>query len=34
MQYFHRVHDASGFKQDIGYNMQKAEEVRRLIQQL
>lgn len=34
MQYFHRVHDNSGFKQGIEYNMAKAEEVRRLIQQL
>jgi len=34
MQYFHRVHDGSGFKQDIARNMQNAEEVRRLIQQL
>lgn len=34
MQYYHRVHDGSGFKQDITNNMQKAEEVRRLIQQL
>jgi glycosyltransferase involved in cell wall biosynthesis len=34
MQYFHRVHDGSGFKQDIEYNMAKTDEVRKLIQQL
>lgn len=34
MQYFHRVHDDSGFKKDIAYNMQKTEQVRQLIKQL
>lgn len=34
MQYFHRVHNGSGFRNGIEYNMQKTEEVRRLIQQL
>lgn len=34
MQYFHRVHDDSGFKKDITYNMQKTEQVRQLIKQL
>lgn len=31
MQYYHRVHDGSGFLQDAGYNMKKADEVRKLI---
>jgi len=31
MEYFHRVHDASGFLQDANYNMKKSEEVRNLI---
>jgi len=34
MQYFHRVHDGSGFKQGIEYNLQKTEQVRQLIKQL
>lgn len=34
MQYEHRVHDGSGFMQGVQYNMQKTEEVRKLIQQL
>jgi glycosyltransferase involved in cell wall biosynthesis len=34
MQYEHRVHDGSGFMQEAQYNMQKSEEVRKLIQQL
>lgn len=31
MQYFHRVHDGSGFMEDVNYNMKKAEEVKKLI---
>lgn len=31
MEYFHRVHDGSGFLQNVVYNMQKAEEVKKLI---
>lgn len=31
MEYWHRVHDDAGFKKNIQYNMQKAEEVRKLI---
>jgi glycosyltransferase involved in cell wall biosynthesis len=34
MQYEHRVHEGSGFMQEAQYNMQKSEEVRKLIQQL
>lgn len=34
MEYFHRVHPGSGFMQDVHYNIAKAEEVRKLIQQL
>lgn len=34
MQYFHRVHEGSGFMQNAAYNMSKAEEVRQLIKQL
>lgn len=34
MRYFHRVHDGSGFMQDAKYNMDQAEKVRKLIQQL
>lgn len=34
MHYFHRVHDGSGFMQDANYNMQKAEEIKKLIQAL
>jgi glycosyltransferase involved in cell wall biosynthesis len=33
MEYEHRVHSGSGFLQDADYNMKKAEEVRKLIQQ-
>lgn len=31
MQYFHRVHDESGFLADCDYNMKKAKEVKNLI---
>ena len=34
MQYYHRVHDGSGFMKDAHGNMSRAEEVRKLIQQL
>lgn len=34
MQYYHEVHDGSGFKQNIDYNMRQAEKVRRLIIEL
>jgi glycosyltransferase involved in cell wall biosynthesis len=34
MHYFHRVHQGSGFMQDASYNMQKAEEVKKLIMAL
>jgi glycosyltransferase involved in cell wall biosynthesis len=34
MHYYHRVHKESGFMQNINYNMQKAEEVRKLIMAL
>lgn len=34
MQYYHRVHDGSGFLQDAAGNMARATEVRKLIQQL
>lgn len=34
MQYFHRVHDGSGFMQDAAGNMARADKVRKLIQQL
>lgn len=34
MQYMHRVHDGSGFKQDIEYNMQQAGLVRKMIMAL
>lgn len=34
MEYFHRVHDQSGFLADVDYNMKKSEEVRKLIMQL
>lgn len=34
MEYYHRVHDQSGFLQNAAYNMKKAEEVRKLIMQL
>lgn len=31
MYYFHRVHDGSGFMEEVDYNMKKAEEVRKMI---
>lgn len=34
MQYFHRVHKESGFMQNVNYNMQKSEEVRKKIMEL
>lgn len=34
MEYTHRVHPGSGFLQDAGYNMKKANEVRKLIMAL
>lgn len=34
MHYFHRVHDGSGFMQEVEYNMKKAEEIKKLILQL
>lgn len=34
MQYFHRVHEGSGFLQDADYNMKKSAEVRKLIMEL
>jgi len=34
MEYLHRVHKESGFLQNAVYNMQKAEEVKKLITQL
>ncbi len=34
MEYYHRVHDGSGFLQDCDYNMRKAKEVKELIKQL
>jgi glycosyltransferase involved in cell wall biosynthesis len=34
MEYFHRVHDQSGFMQDANYNMAQAEKVRKLIMAL
>lgn len=34
MKYQHRVHDQSGFMQDVDYNMQKAEEIKKLIMAL
>lgn len=34
MQYFHRVHAGSGFREKIDYNMMRAEEVRKLIKAL
>jgi glycosyltransferase involved in cell wall biosynthesis len=33
-EYFHRVHDGSGFMADVQYNMKKAKEVKELIKQL
>lgn len=32
--YYHRVHEGSGFMQDVNYNMTQAEYVRKLISQL
>jgi glycosyltransferase involved in cell wall biosynthesis len=34
MEYYHRIHDGSGFLADVNYNMKKSEEVRRLIMKL
>lgn len=34
MEYFHRVHEGSGFLQDVDYNMKKSAEVRKLIMSL
>lgn len=34
MQYYHRVHDGSGFMQDVNGNMQKAKQVKELIKLL
>lgn len=34
MQYYHRVHEGSGFLADCDYNMRKAKEVKELIKQL
>ena len=34
MEYFHRVHDGSGFLADCSYNMAKAKEVKELIKSL
>lgn len=34
MQYFHRVHEGSGFLADVNYNMQQAEKTKRMIMQL
>jgi glycosyltransferase involved in cell wall biosynthesis len=34
MEYYHRVHNGSGFLQDANYNMKKSEEIRRLIMAL
>ena len=31
MKYFHRVHDESGFMEEVKYNMKKAEEIKELI---
>lgn len=31
MQYFHRVHNGSGFLKDIGYNMKQAEKIKKMI---
>lgn len=31
MHYFHRVHDGSGFAQDMDYNMKKADEIKKKI---
>lgn len=34
MHYQHRVHNGSGFMQDVDYNMTKAEEIKQLIMNL
>ena len=34
MHYEHRVHNGSGFVQDLNYNMAKAEEIKKLISEL
>lgn len=34
MQYFHRVHNGSGFMKDIGYNMKQAEKIKKMIMAL
>lgn len=34
MHYHHRVHPGSGFMQDVDYNMNKAEEIKKLIMEL
>lgn len=34
MHYFHRVHNGSGFMQEVDYNMKKAEEIKNLILKL
>lgn len=34
MEYFHRVHDGSGFMQDVNYNMAQSEKVRKMIMAL
>lgn len=31
MQYFHRVHDGSGFMKDVNYNMKQADNLKKLI---
>jgi len=34
MEYFHRVHDGSGFLKDVNYNMKQAEKIRKMIMSL
>lgn len=34
MQYFHRVHNGSGFLKDIGYNMKQADKIKKMIMSL
>lgn len=34
MHYFHRVHNGSGFMQEVDYNMKKADEIKKLIMEL
>lgn len=34
MEYFHRVHESSGFLKDVNQNMAKAEEIKKLIMEL